>query len=597
MANLVSTVTRSLTDDVAETAAKNLPVPKAGGGGMGGDGGGLLPTTSSFPNRGLPNRLRLGKPKAGVASEQKPLQLTAASDKEQALGRIVDPRDVLMKEQGTRQGAMGSVVDTTGVKINPKLLDGFKDGSIKLPANTTMEGGVVYDVKKGRSGNPQKVKLEGEALRKRLLQSKTTIAAAAGVGLVATAAAVTGDGTPAADADPAAALDGMSPPADSKDPTDQLMEESANAFKERQQGKPRYTAGIARESEFRAIAGLVQVPSNKQAITNAIARAEQLEAGLTPEQKEYYNTQLNNARSNATDLFTRLEKIRNAELDERKKNDMFMALGESLELLGNGLTRVFAANYGLRKGVDMSGIRFDRYDWARAQERMDKRYEYSLSQLDAQMQEGIKGLAKTEGAIIESQTKVEDRMFDQASDARKEASMLTRDEQSAQARAAGDRASIIAQGVRHADEMDYKYANMEAMSARHEAAKALREAGKLDKAALMESKNLEQAVNALNATIDEVVPVDSTEITDKDYQEIMKRLGASATQADLKLDEIIPALREPSSFFGFVQGRMNKDEFRQKLRQLRPSGGSSSTAPASSGSMNIEFSDEIPNLD
>jgi hypothetical protein len=346
---------------------------------------------------------------------------------------------------------------------------------------------------------------------------------------------------------------------------------------------------------FRATAGIGPVVRPTE-IPTLLERAALLEQGLNPTQQQIYKDQLASVQTQAAEMQSRLEEIRNATLEDQSKKDMMLAVGEGLEMLGHNLTRLFAANYGLRKGVDMSGIRFDRYDWATAQSRYDKRFERALGAIDKQMEANVEALKEKTQGITKAQEKETEGMQKSAAELRSQAFQLEKQFQQQEFDAARTNTQMRVQDIQHQERMALELERIAAMRDRAELAAEARAAGKMDKAKALEQKNYDDAINTISRTIDEVVPIDEEFITDKEYQEVVKRLGQKTMAADVPLETIAPGIRQ-EGFFPWAQGKISKATLREKLMEMRSSGTPDSTTAPSSGMLNIDYADSADALD
>jgi len=452
----------------------------------------------------------------------------------------------------TVPGSMGNSRTIKIAKLNSAVEDAYKSGELQPPPNTIIENGQVFETRKGKGGETIKKSLPRAEATRRLMSSKVVAGTLAG-GALATAGLLK-DSKPTAEAegpkDAASELDSLKPPADSRSPEDQIVKEAGMLFDNEKQGKNRIGAGVAGANEFRVLAGLMdRYPSMEQVRKATQERGEQLLQGLTPEQRGYYEKQLEAVRTQAAETEDRIMKLRQATLDDQAKKNAYLALGEVLESIGNNVTRLFAANYGLRKGVDLSGIRFDRYDWAAAQARYDKYFERSLDGLDKQLETNLKSSTEAQKELIQTQSKEEERMLNMGMRDLDRAARMGGQEQALGATTARAKAELIARGLMHEDRMAADEADRET--------KATIAANKPDMQAQKEAAERAKRfadVLAAESIIINRLPKKDGKVDFSKIDEVLPGMTETATASGINIQAELDAIRDP----GFLYGKKDK---------------------------------------
>lgn len=383
---------------------------------------------------------------------------------------------------------------------------------------------------------------------------------------------------------PVEQVEAVTPPADAPSVQDQQAKE-IYGMREADKRGAQYNAGVAGARVWRGIAGLGDRPMPSE-ITESLTRATQLEQGLSEEDKKRYQDLLDATRNQTQDMMDRLETVRKSVLDDQAKQDTYLAVGEALELLGHNITRLFAANYGMRKGVDMSGLRFDRYDWSAAQQRYDKRFESALSKVDAQLQATTKAGREAEAAVVKSQTEAEKRLSISAEKERERATSLLRDYQSQQSAERRTAAQLQQQDIQHQEKMQLERARLDAMKQRKEEVKLAKKQGNAQKAASLEARNFNDAVMAINNTIDEVVDLDDDTISTAQWKKVTQRLSQKTISAGLDLSTLVSKDMIQGSWIPWADDKIDKAALRTKLKGLlKPVGmqAESAAPPATQG--------------
>lgn len=99
--------------------------------------------------------------------------------------------------------------------------------------------------------------------------------------------------------------------------------------------------------------------------------------------------QLSSARQQAYDAYA--AGLAKAET-EKERRDTAIAFGKILETLAHGLIKIGAANYGLKRGVDMSGMKFDKENWDESFKLSQQSYEARMRGLQGVLEEKEKSL-------------------------------------------------------------------------------------------------------------------------------------------------------------------------------------------------------------
>lgn len=129
---------------------------------------------------------------------------------------------------------------------------------------------------------------------------------------------------------------------------------------------------------------------------NRLGDPQLIEAIKEPSARQFYTDRLNQLQQQRDMLNTSIkEAIANAEGD-REKKQLWLIAGKALEGLAQSMVQLAAANYGLRTGIDMSGLKFDRTDWQAQQEAVDKNFRARLAQLQETAAEQEKSLRSAE---------------------------------------------------------------------------------------------------------------------------------------------------------------------------------------------------------
>jgi len=136
--------------------------------------------------------------------------------------------------------------------------------------------------------------------------------------------------------------------------------------------------------------------------TEAAASPAAVDTIPKQEDRDWYVERMNSlveARNQAYNTYAKgLEQAES----EKERRDMAIAFGKILETLGHGLIKIGAANYGLKKGVDMSGLKFDKNDWDASFQLSQRSYEARLGSLQgmlAEKEKSLRGLEEEAGAL------------------------------------------------------------------------------------------------------------------------------------------------------------------------------------------------------
>lgn len=128
-----------------------------------------------------------------------------------------------------------------------------------------------------------------------------------------------------------------------------------------------------------------------------------------PEARQFYMDRLGELATQRESLTQAIqESIASAE-GEREKKQLWLIAGQALENLAHSMVRLAAANYGLRTGIDMSGLKFDKTDWQAQQDAVDKNFRARLTQLQETAAEQEKSFRTAEKeAGLQYRTQVEE---------------------------------------------------------------------------------------------------------------------------------------------------------------------------------------------
>jgi hypothetical protein len=136
--------------------------------------------------------------------------------------------------------------------------------------------------------------------------------------------------------------------------------------------------------------------------TEAAASPAAVDTIPKQEDRDWYVERMNSlveARNQAYNTYAKgLEQAES----EKERRDMAIAFGKILETLGHGLIKIGAANYGLKKGVDMSGLKFDKNDWDASFQLSQRSYEArlgSLQEMLAEKEKSLRGLEEEAGQL------------------------------------------------------------------------------------------------------------------------------------------------------------------------------------------------------
>lgn len=120
------------------------------------------------------------------------------------------------------------------------------------------------------------------------------------------------------------------------------------------------------------------------------------------EDRDWYVERLNVLAEQRTEAYKLYEQgLKQAE-DEKERRQMVLAFGKILDSIGQNLVKIGAANYGLKRGVDMSGVTFDKGNWDEsfqaAQETFDNRVK-ALGAIVQEKEKSIRGLEEEAGKL------------------------------------------------------------------------------------------------------------------------------------------------------------------------------------------------------
>lgn len=135
-----------------------------------------------------------------------------------------------------------------------------------------------------------------------------------------------------------------------------------------------------------------QIPE-PESLDSLMKKINGMTVGMSADQKELFKKQ-----------FDDLEELKNKVTGEYKKEKDNLAMAELVTDVANSLTQLFAGAYGLKHGVDMSGLKFKQTDWSSqldaAKEDLNKRL--------ADISKGEESLSKQQSNILERQEKDKD---------------------------------------------------------------------------------------------------------------------------------------------------------------------------------------------
>lgn len=364
------------------------------------------------------------------------------------------------------------------------------------------------------------------------------------------------------------------------DPLDQQIEEIKQMAL--QAGAKPTGAGVGSgEAKIRAT-GNIRRYSNATQIKEADTMAGILAKGLNAEQKQFYLTQLNNIRTQRDELFAKIEETKDLKIEEHERRELVLGLAQGLEMIGHGFTRLFAANYGMKKGVDMSGLKFDKFDWEATQARYDKRFTRIMEQLDKKQESIVTAASESEKGVLETMQKEEAGRMKLASEMQARADRL---------RLADQRMSL------EADKAEMQFAideaKINAMKERNRIALEAAAAGDFQKAQLELSENKRDAISKLDTRLTEYS--DEDKISRKEFAEITIPIDDELSKGGLSLRTIFGPQWE-KTWAGWGEEKMSVKKVRMTLDQLLNTPGIPSPGAGQSGMPDILIEDNIDNL-
>lgn len=135
-----------------------------------------------------------------------------------------------------------------------------------------------------------------------------------------------------------------------------------------------------------------QIPE-PESLDSLMKKINGMTVGMSADQKELFKKQ-----------FDDLEELKNKVTGEYKKEKDNLAMAELVTDVANSLTQLFAGAYGLKHGVDMSGLKFKQTDWSA---KLDSAKE-DLNKRLADISKGEESLSKQQSDILERQEKDKD---------------------------------------------------------------------------------------------------------------------------------------------------------------------------------------------
>lgn len=367
-------------------------------------------------------------------------------------------------------------------------------------------------------------------------------------------------------------LEQIGPPKGTPSPLDQDAEEIKQLAL--QAGAKPTGAGVgSSETKIRSSLGIPRYVNASKA-DRLDRMAELMGQGLTAEQKEFYSNQLNNIRTQREELFSRIEASKKLQLEEKDRNDLIMGLAQGLEMIGHGFTRLFAANYGMKKGVDMSGLRFDKFDWESAQKRYDSRFNRIMDALDEKQKSIVESSAKTEQELILQQAKQEERMQDTAMKLSERADRLRIEDQ----RQAIDVAKAEQQ-------TELQRTRLALMAENQKAAQAAKAAGNFAEADLKQRMVAAEALTSVKNDLFEFTQKEGDEELDRsEFAAAIEKSKAKLAKAGVDLDQLVPAEAWEEAFWGQDSISVNEAKGRiDKVLQSVLTGGQATGQVPESG--------------
>lgn len=512
---------------------------------------------------------------------------------------------------------------TVGTRFNPKVEALFKDNKLLFPEGIAFRNDGLYDM---TGEKPRQLTLEEakESLRKTKVYSISNEPPAA----AATAAATMPQPPTAAPISVSEEqIEALKAPADAPAANDQL---AAAAYNMRSGDKRRavYNPGVSGAAALRGIAGLDAEATKPSQMQQALDRAGQLLNGLSEKDKEFYQTLLDKTAMDTQDMMSELDRVRQSILDDRAKQDTYLAVGEALALLGHNITRLFAANYGLRKGVDMSGLRFDKYDWSAAQQRYDKRFENAISRIDEQLKTAIQAGETSKTSIIKAMGEKEKATIKAGESELARATALLREEnlerraaadrqlkerQIQQQFAASARREAASEAIRQqraeqfekmlgfkreelATKKELAQNRFNLMAQRELERRQAAAAGNQSKAAELKDQNFNDAILSISNTIDEVSKANEDTFTFAQWKELTRRLSEKTMKAGIEVKDLLSPEVLEGSWIPWAENKINKDALRARLRSMYkqnafPTEDMDSLSNLPSGSMEVSPED------
>lgn len=109
-------------------------------------------------------------------------------------------------------------------------------------------------------------------------------------------------------------------------------------------------------------------------LNTGIARlaAPPMIANLSEANRQFYQERLEKIQGQRDALQETIKESMASARTEKDKESLVLGIAKALETLGHSMIQLGAANYGLRTGVDLSGLKFDKMDWTARQNAIDK---------------------------------------------------------------------------------------------------------------------------------------------------------------------------------------------------------------------------------
>lgn len=210
----------------------------------------------------------------------------------------------------------------------------------------------------------------------------------------------------------------------------------------------------------------------------ALQRLNKAGAGLlSQEDREWYQDRVERTESNFQEVIKKLNHMARYEMDTRERQEFRTEMAEAASIIAGSLVQLAAANYGLKKGVDLSNVRFEKVDFSRTYERLNRRFDQSMQRLDAIYEMQFKKRERDLGAV-------EQEMQGEIDYQR--ASIIKREEAKAKATLSAERLAAEAEQL----ELKKKEVELKAAKQKAEVRKGLQSQAEADRKYALEVKKL-----------------------------------------------------------------------------------------------------------